>query len=177
MKDQAQSVVYMDYTRDKYIKRRLTDELQNPMTDYALLSHHGDPTIQYLSGVKDPLDILVTAEFSNYHPQTPLVSLDACYNGSFHLDDNIQEAYLFGKGKIHGARCSMQFVVPEYQHKGVNTAMFYEAFMGGKALGIQWVEGSTVDETDVASIANTEKMASHLYRIYREYEKSLLQTE
>ena len=76
-------------------------------------------------------------------------------------------------GKIHGARCLMQFVVPEYQHKGVNTAMFFEAYMGAKSLGIQWVEGSTVDETSIPSIANTEKMASHLYRVYRQYEKSL----
>ena len=81
--------------------------------------------------------------------------------------------FLLGKGKIRGARCSLQVVVPEYQHKGVNTAMFYEAYLGAKALGIQWVEGSTVDETSVASIANTEKLASHLYRVYRQYEKSL----
>ena len=81
--------------------------------------------------------------------------------------------YVFGRNKIHGCRCSLQFVVPEYQHKGVNTAMFYEAYLGAKALGIQWVEGSTVDETSVSSIANTEKMASHLYRVYRQYEKSL----
>ena len=81
--------------------------------------------------------------------------------------------YALGRRKIHGARCSMQFVVPEYQRKGVNTVMFYEAFLGARALGLQWVEGSTVDETSVASIANTEKMASHLYRVYRTYEKSL----
>ena len=80
---------------------------------------------------------------------------------------------LLGKGNIHGARCNMQFVVPEYQHKGVNTAMFYEAYLGAKKLGIQWVEGSTVDETSVSSIANTEKLASHLYRVYRQYEKKL----
>ncbi len=85
--------------------------------------------------------------------------------------------YLIGRGRIHGARCSLQFVVPEYQRKGVNTAMFFEAFQGAKALGIQWVEGSTVDETSVSSIANTEKTASHLYRVYREYEKSLLDLE
>ena len=75
--------------------------------------------------------------------------------------------------KIHGARCVLQFVVPEYQHKGVNTAMFFEAFLAAKAMGIQWVEGSTVDETSISSITNTEKLASHLYRIYRQYEKSL----
>ena len=125
MKDQAQSVVYVDYTRDKYIKRRLTDELQNPRTDYALLSHHGDPTIQYLSGVRDPLDILQTFEFSNYHPQTPLVSLDACYNGSFHLDDNIQEAYLFGKG--NGTLLVLANSVNAIQDKWVNR---YTGLMG-----------------------------------------------
>ncbi len=85
--------------------------------------------------------------------------------------------YALGKSKIHGARCSMQFVVPEYQHKGVNTAMFYEAYLGAKSLGIQWVEGSTVDETSVSSIANTEKMASHLYRVYRQYEKKLIEAD
>lgn len=81
--------------------------------------------------------------------------------------------YLFGKNKINGCRCNMQFVVPEYQLKGVNTAMFYEAFTGAQRIGIKWVEGSTVDETNVASIINTEKAGSHLYRIYRQYEKEL----
>ncbi len=118
MKDQQLSVTYVDYTRDKYIKTRLTDELQNPLTDYALLSHHGDPTIQYLSGTRDPLDILVTGEFSHYHPQTPLVSLDACYNGSFHLDDNIQEAYLFGEG--NGTLMVLANSVNAIQDKWVN---------------------------------------------------------
>ena len=118
LRDQPLSVVYVDYTRDKYIKRRLTDELQNPRTDYALLSHHGDATIQYLSGVRDPKDILQTFEFSNFHPQTPLVSLDACYNGSFHLDDNIQEAYLFGEG--NGTLLVLANSVNAIQDKWVN---------------------------------------------------------
>ena len=125
MKDQSLSVTYLDYTRDKYIKRRLTDELQNPTTDYALLSHHGDPTIQYLSGTHDPRDILVTGEFSRFHPQTPLVSLDACYNGSFHLDDNIQESYLFGEG--NGTLLVLANSVNAIQDKWVNR---YTGLMG-----------------------------------------------
>ena len=125
MRDRALSVVYVDYTRDKYIKRRLTDELQNPRTDYALLSHHGDPTIQYLSGTRDPRDILQTFEFSHFHPQTPLVSLDACYNGSFHLDDNIQEAYLFGEG--NGTLLVLANSVNAIQDKWVNR---YTGLMG-----------------------------------------------
>ena len=118
MRDQQLSVVYVDYTRDKFIKTRLTDELQDPRTDYALLSHHGDPTIQYLSGTRDPRDILQTFEFSHYHPQTPLVSLDACYNGSFHLDDNIQESYLFGEG--NGTLLVLANSVNAIQDKWVN---------------------------------------------------------
>lgn len=81
--------------------------------------------------------------------------------------------YLLGKGGIQGARCCMQFVVPEFQYRGVNLAMFHEAYLGARQLGIQWVEGSVVDETSAASIANTEKIASHLYRVYRAYEKQL----
>ena len=81
--------------------------------------------------------------------------------------------YLIWRCRIRGARCSMQFVVPEYQRRGVNLAMFHEIFAGAKQLGIQWAEGSMVDETSPASIANTEKLASHLYRVYREYEKTL----
>ena len=84
---------------------------------------------------------------------------------------------LIWKSRIRGARCSMQFVVPEYQHRGVNLAMFQEAYQGARQLGIQWVEGSMVDETSVASIANTEKLASHLYRVYREYEKTWTDSE
>lgn len=81
--------------------------------------------------------------------------------------------YLLSKGRIDGARCNMQFVVPEYQRMGVNTAMFYEAYLGARQLGIRWVEGSTVDETNAVSIANTEKAGTHLYRVYRQYEKTL----
>ena len=81
--------------------------------------------------------------------------------------------FIWGKGRIYGARCNMQFVVPEYQYKGVNLAMLYEAYQGAKALGIQWAEGSNVDETSLSSITNTERMAAHLYRIYRQFEKNL----
>jgi len=67
----------------------------------------------------------------------------------------------------------MQFVVPEYQNKAVNTAMFCMAVENSRRLGIQWVEGSTVDETNAISIANTERAGAQLYRIYRQYEKIL----
>lgn len=83
--------------------------------------------------------------------------------------------FLLGRNKIRGARCNMQFVVPEYQRKAVNAAMIYEVVNGAKQLGIQWAEGSTVDETSVSSIANTQVMAAHRYRTYRQYEKKLIE--
>lgn len=98
MRDRQQSVQYLDYARDKFVKRRLTDELQRPDLDYALLQHHGDITIQYLSGTSERYAVLKTSEFPDFHPQSIVVNLDACYNGAFHVDDNIQEAYLFGEG-------------------------------------------------------------------------------
>lgn len=78
-----------------------------------------------------------------------------------------------GKNKVRGARCAMQFVVPEYQNMAVNTAMFCEAVEASRAIGIQWVEGSTVDETNAVSINNTERAGAKLYRVYRQYEKNL----
>ena len=38
------------------------------------------------------------SDFSYYHPKVRMVSLDGCYNGSFHQDESIQEGYLFGEG-------------------------------------------------------------------------------
>lgn len=34
----------------------------------------------------------------SYLPQVRMVSLDACYNGSYHVDESIQECYLFTEG-------------------------------------------------------------------------------
>ena len=38
------------------------------------------------------------SDFSYYHPKVRMVSLDGCYNGSFHRDESIQEGYLFAEG-------------------------------------------------------------------------------
>ncbi len=81
--------------------------------------------------------------------------------------------YLYYSHRIDGARCNMQFVVPEYQNKAVNAAMLYEAYQATEKLGIKWLEGSNVDETNAISITNTEKVAKHKYRVYRKFEKSL----
>ena len=74
---------------------------------------------------------------------------------------------------IDTARCPMQYVVPEYQNKAVNAAMYYHAAQGAKRIGVRQIEGSTVDETHIASINNTLLAGGKQYRVYRRYQKAL----
>ena len=76
-------------------------------------------------------------------------------------------------GKIRAVRCSMMFVTPDYQNKAVNVAMMLTAFDRAKALGVEDVEASTIDETNLPSILAAERTGAKRYRVYRQYEMSL----
>jgi len=180
---QQQSIEYLDWKRDPFIKNRLINQMQNNYIDYAVLHHHGSEDTEYLSnmpdgedftevvqllkmylrenyahgisrgmtkseikhrleeflevsipdswfeGALDPKQIaadeayeyqcdLHLKEFANYHPQARFVSLDACYNGSFHLQESIQEGYLFGEG--NGTLAVLGNSVNVLQDKWVN---------------------------------------------------------
>ncbi len=75
--------------------------------------------------------------------------------------------------RIDTARCPMQYVVPEFQNKAVNAVLVYNAVLGAKQLGIQYIEGSTVDETHSVSINNSLITGGEQYRVYRNYQKAL----
>ena len=47
-----------------------------------------------------------------------MVSLDACYNGSFHVDESIQESYLFGEG--NGTLLAVANTVNSIQDRWIN---------------------------------------------------------
>jgi GNAT superfamily N-acetyltransferase len=74
---------------------------------------------------------------------------------------------------IRGARCPIQYVVPDFQNMAVNTVLMAEAVNGAKKLGITHVEGSLVDETNILSINNTKSAGGQLYRKYRVYQMEL----
>lgn len=76
-------------------------------------------------------------------------------------------------GKVRAVRCSMMFVTPDYQNKAVNVAMTLSAFEHAKAIGVEEVEASTIDETNIQSILATERSGAIRYRVYRQYEMSL----
>lgn len=81
--------------------------------------------------------------------------------------------YLFGKRKINGARIFIQFVVKDYQNKGVNNAMFYEVYRDFMELGYDFMEGSTIGERNIRPINAVQNMGGKLYRVYREYQKEI----
>jgi GNAT superfamily N-acetyltransferase len=80
---------------------------------------------------------------------------------------------LFGKKTIHLARFTMMFVSPDYHNKAVSVAMALAAYESAEKLGIEEIEASTIDETNLKSILSTERMGAHKYRTYRQYEKAL----
>ncbi len=71
------------------------------------------------------------------------------------------------------SRCPMQYVVPDYQNKAVNTVLLAEAVKGAKKLGVTRIEGSPVDETHIASVNNTQTAGGRLYRRYRIYQYAM----
>lgn len=71
------------------------------------------------------------------------------------------------------SRCPIQYVIPEYQNRAVNAVLLAEAVEGAKKLGIETIEGSLVDETNMVSINNTQTAGGKLYRRYRVYQKNL----
>ena len=80
---------------------------------------------------------------------------------------------LFGFGKLKKARCNMLFVTPEYQNKAVSVALCLCAYEQARRLGIREVEASTIDETNLRSVLNTERTGAKRYRVYRQYRKEL----
>lgn len=77
---------------------------------------------------------------------------------------------LFGRRSVRAARCCMMFVRPEYQNKAVGIVMTLSAYERARKMGIRVVEASTIDETNVLSILNTERTGAKRYRTYRQYE-------
>lgn len=80
---------------------------------------------------------------------------------------------LLGRKSVRVARCVMLFVSPDYQRKAVSAALASAAYENARRLGYQAIEASTIDETNLPSILNTQRMGAKRYRVYRQYEKKL----
>jgi GNAT superfamily N-acetyltransferase len=85
--------------------------------------------------------------------------------------------WLYYKSKITAVRVFMQFVVPDYQRKGVNHAIFYRMYQTATARGYVSGDGSTIGETNKPSRLSVEKLGGRHYRTYRLYKKQLNQAD
>lgn len=105
----GETVKYIDYAQEKYIKPTLMNELMREDLDLSVLHHHGDPDTQYLGkankDVPDSIDEsmrdLHLPDFAHYgfKPNSRFVIFDACYNGAFQNPDCIANEYVFSDGK------------------------------------------------------------------------------
>lgn len=81
--------------------------------------------------------------------------------------------FLWYRRKIRGIRIFMQFVVPKFRNKAVNSAIYHRLMVEAARKGYTFGEGSTIAEMNKESIRNVKRAGGQLYRIYRIYQKEL----
>jgi len=99
------------------IKTAAASYLRSEVPD-SWIKEADSPEIIAKDQAADYAQDLHVAEFKDFAPQALLVSLDACYNGSFHVDESIQEAYLFGPGS--GTLLAVANTVNSIQDRWIN---------------------------------------------------------
>lgn len=80
---------------------------------------------------------------------------------------------LYWKKRIKSVRSILQYVIPEYQNRGVNFALYHEFYLACKKRGVEYVEGGTIMENNEPSRRNLEKASGKLNKIFRIYGKQL----
>ena len=77
------------------------------------------------------------------------------------------------KKKIKSVRAILQYVIPQYQGRGVNFALYHEFYLTCKRRGIEYMEAGTIMENNEISRRNVEKASGKLNKIFRIYGKEL----
>ena len=81
--------------------------------------------------------------------------------------------YLTQKNKIYGLRGILQYVVPEYQRKGVILVLYHETKKAMDKHHIQRMTLGTITEMNASSNGVIQSAGGELSRIYRVYYKEL----
>jgi len=81
--------------------------------------------------------------------------------------------YLWYKRKITRARVFILFVVPEYQSKGVPSALFIELLKHARNIGYEFAEGSTININNEKMCREAEGAGGIPYKKYAIYGKSI----
>jgi len=80
--------------------------------------------------------------------------------------------FLWYKRKISGIRGFAQFVVPEYQNKAVVAAIFKQLLEVAERKNYKYIEGSQIEERNLASRRIFENAGIAPYKTYRVYRKN-----
>ncbi|MGM0395502.1 MAG: hypothetical protein ACQEP4_00425 [Bacillota bacterium] len=81
--------------------------------------------------------------------------------------------YLYYRNKIKKIRFFVLFVVPEYQKKGVSSAIYWHTFKAAVEKGYDFVEGSTIWDYNEPMKRDIEKYGGIVYKTYRIYKKKI----
>ncbi|MCD6321844.1 MAG: hypothetical protein J7L77_02345 [Clostridiales bacterium] len=76
---------------------------------------------------------------------------------------------LYYRKKITRVRIFMQFVIPEFQGRAVNAAIFYNYMLNAERKGLIDAEGSTVGEENAQALRVLEAAGGDRYKTYRMY--------
>lgn len=77
------------------------------------------------------------------------------------------------RNNIHSLRNILQYVVPEWQGKGILPAIYIRMYYAAKKHEMDYIEAGTVIENNQASIAPLEASGGKIARIYRIYYQKL----
>ena len=80
---------------------------------------------------------------------------------------------LYWKKRIKTVRAILQYVIPEYQNRGVNFALYHALYLVCKEYGIEYAEAGTIMENNTASRRNVEKAGGILNKVFRIYGRKL----
>ncbi|MDY0234702.1 MAG: GNAT family N-acetyltransferase [Gudongella sp.] len=81
--------------------------------------------------------------------------------------------FLYYKNKIKSIRFFVLFVVPEYQKKGVSSAIYWHIYKAAVEKGYKFVEGSTIWDYNTTMKLDIEKYGGEKYKTYRIYIKDI----
>lgn len=81
--------------------------------------------------------------------------------------------FLLLKNKIKELRAILQYIIPEYQHKGVSKSMYYEIFKQVEKHGINRISLGTIMENNDKSNGAIISLGGELSRVYRLYYKEI----
>ena len=80
---------------------------------------------------------------------------------------------LYWRKRIKSVRAILQYVIPSYQSRGVNFALYHEFYCSCRKYGIEAMEAGTIMEKNEISRRNVEKASGQLSKVFRIYGREL----